>query len=66
MSHPFQLRSAYSNELPYTNYTYDFTGNIDYIWYPSRHIRPVAVLGPVDPVSTAFTDVSLTYDHRST
>jgi len=37
--------------MPYTNYTHDFTGTIDYIFYTQDTIIPTGVLGPVDPVS---------------
>eukprot|EP00051_Salpingoeca_urceolata_P028449 m.486927 g.486927 ORF g.486927 m.486927 type:complete len:501 (+) comp24689_c0_seq1:140-1642(+) len=47
--HSFQLQSAYNNELPYTNYTYDFTGIIDYIWFSADTLTPKTLLGPVDP-----------------
>jgi len=47
-THPFQLASAYSqNIMSYTNYTFDFKGIIDYIFYPKHVMRPLGVLGPI-------------------
>ena len=34
--------------MPYTNYTYDFKGMIDYIFYPKQFMQPYGLLGPVD------------------
>jgi CCR4-NOT transcription complex subunit 6 len=34
--------------MPFTNYTYDFRGMIDYIFYPKHMMQPVGLLGPVD------------------
>ena len=50
MSHPFTLKSAYAaaGELSFTNYTPNFTGAIDYIWYSSNALRVLGVLGEVD------------------
>eukprot|EP00128_Syssomonas_multiformis_P018137 Colp12_sorted_trinity150504_noHs@24977 len=49
LSHPFQLKSAYSHigELPYTNYTHDFVGSIDYIWITSNELSVTGLLGGV-------------------
>lgn len=48
-----QLQSAYQavmgSEPPYTNYTGNFKGVLDYVWFSSPHIRPLAVA----PVPTA-------------
>ncbi|CAN0091651.1 unnamed protein product, partial [Discosporangium mesarthrocarpum] len=30
-------------EPPYTNYTGGFKGVLDYVWFSSPHIRPLAV-----------------------
>ncbi|XP_055290341.1 CCR4-NOT transcription complex subunit 6-like [Moschus berezovskii] len=39
ITHGFQLKSAYENNLmPYTNYTFDFKGVIDYIFYSKTHM----------------------------
>ncbi|XP_072243387.1 CCR4-NOT transcription complex subunit 6-like [Leuresthes tenuis] len=49
ISHSFQLKSAYdSNLMPYTNYTYDFKGVIDYIFFSKTHMSALGVLGPLD------------------
>ena len=34
--------------MPFTNYTYDFKGMIDYIFYPKNLMQPFGLLGPVD------------------
>lgn len=31
------------SEPPYTNYTGNFKGVLDYVWFSSPHIRPLAV-----------------------
>ena len=33
--------------VPYTNYTYDFKGMIDYVFYPVRSMKPLGYLGPI-------------------
>ncbi len=33
--------------MPYTNYTYDFKGMIDYIFYPRETMRPLGYLGAI-------------------
>lgn len=42
-----QLQSAYQSvmgsEPPYTNYTGNFKGVLDYVWFSNPHIRPLAV-----------------------
>ncbi|MEQ2163105.1 CCR4-NOT transcription complex subunit 6-like, partial [Goodea atripinnis] len=49
ITHSFQLKSAYdSNLMPYTNYTYDFKGVIDYIFFSKTHMSVLGVLGPLD------------------
>lgn len=50
MSHPFSLRSSYSNigELKFTNYTPGFQGVIDYIWYSTNSMEVTGLLGDVD------------------
>ncbi|CAF1277126.1 unnamed protein product, partial [Didymodactylos carnosus] len=48
--HHFKLQSAYeTNIMPYTNYTYDFKGIIDYVFYSKQLMRVLGVLGPLDP-----------------
>ena len=37
------------SEPPYTNYTGNFKGVLDYVWFSAPHIRPLAVA----PVPTA-------------
>jgi len=47
-THAFELCSAYIEELlPFTNYTFDFKGIIDYIFYPKGNMKPLGILGPV-------------------
>ncbi|CAH1794017.1 unnamed protein product [Owenia fusiformis] len=49
-SHGFRIAKAYDTDImPYTNYTFDFKGIIDYIFYSTDHMRPLGVLGPLDP-----------------
>ncbi|KAL9113378.1 MAG: hypothetical protein Q9227_002419 [Pyrenula ochraceoflavens] len=50
MTHEFSLKSAYSaiGELGFTNYTPDFTGMLDYIWYSTNSLRLTALLGEID------------------
>ncbi|KAK9758536.1 Endonuclease-reverse transcriptase [Popillia japonica] len=46
-THSFKLASAYSEDImPYTNYTYDFKGIIDYIFYTKHTMKPLGLLGP--------------------
>ncbi|XP_064207956.1 CCR4-NOT transcription complex subunit 6 [Anguilla rostrata] len=50
ITHAFKLKSAYDNGLmPYTNYTFDFKGVIDYIFYSQPLLNVLGVLGPLDP-----------------
>ena len=42
-------RTYENNLMPYTNYTFDFKGVIDYIFYPKTHMNLLGVLGPLDP-----------------
>ncbi|KAI3351805.1 hypothetical protein L3Q82_020639 [Scortum barcoo] len=50
ITHGFKLKSAYENGLmPYTNYTFDFKGVIDYIFYSKPHLNVLGILGPLDP-----------------
>lgn len=50
MAHPFSLRSAYTgtDELSFTNYTPNFTGVLDYIWFSTNALQLRGVLGDVD------------------
>ena len=46
--HQFNLKHAYSNvSIPFTNYTYDFKGVIDYILFSADFFNPTGILGPV-------------------
>ena len=48
LRHSFLIKSAYSQEhMDYTNYTYEFKGVIDYIFYSSHFLKPLGVLGGV-------------------
>lgn len=47
-THSFKLASAYSEDImPYTNYTFDFKGIIDYIFYSKQGMVPLGLLGPI-------------------
>uniref|UniRef100_T1GAQ2 Carbon catabolite repressor protein 4 n=1 Tax=Megaselia scalaris TaxID=36166 RepID=T1GAQ2_MEGSC len=47
-THGFKLASAYSEDImPYTNYTHDFKGIIDYIFYTKTGMVPLGLLGPI-------------------
>lgn len=50
MAHPFKLKSAYNSpdELSFTNYTPNFTGILDYIWYSTNALQIRELLGNVD------------------
>ncbi|XP_034397193.1 LOW QUALITY PROTEIN: CCR4-NOT transcription complex subunit 6-like [Cyclopterus lumpus] len=49
VTHSFQLKSAYdSNLMLYTNYTYDFKGVIDYIFFSRTHMSVLGLMGPLD------------------
>ena len=50
MAHPFKLKSAYNGtqELSFTNYTPNFVGVIDYIWYSTNSLQVCQLLGNVD------------------
>lgn len=50
MTHPFKLKSAYTTreELSFTNYTPNFSGVIDYIWYSHPSLQVRELLGNVD------------------
>nr|CAG4649345.1 EOG090X06K5 [Scapholeberis mucronata]SVE93627.1 EOG090X06K5 [Scapholeberis mucronata] len=48
-THPFRMATAYTTDvMPYSNYTYDFKGLIDYIFYSKNTMVPLGLLGPVD------------------
>ncbi|CAN8069288.1 unnamed protein product [Agarophyton chilense] len=47
LSHNLHLRSAYSltgSEPAFTNYTHNFVGVLDYIWFGADSVLPVAIL----------------------
>lgn len=50
ISHPFSLKSSYASieELAFTNYTPNFVGVLDYIWYSTNTLQVVGLLGNVD------------------
>ncbi|KAF2278492.1 uncharacterized protein EI97DRAFT_256322 [Westerdykella ornata] len=50
ISHPFSLKSSYAsiNELAFTNYTPNFVGVLDYIWYSTNTLQVIGLLGEVD------------------
>ncbi|CAB1319259.1 unnamed protein product, partial [Coregonus sp. 'balchen'] len=49
ITHSFQLKSAYQGSLmSYTNYTYDFKGVIDYIFFSKTHMSVAGLLGPLE------------------
>lgn len=45
--HQFNLRRTYSGQMDYTNFTYDFKGVIDYIFYSADFLMPLGLMGPV-------------------
>jgi CCR4-NOT transcription complex subunit 6 len=48
-THAFKLSSAYSTEvMPFTDYTFEFKGVIDYIFYSRPNTSPLGLLGPLD------------------
>ncbi|RWS26826.1 CCR4-NOT transcription complex subunit 6-like protein [Leptotrombidium deliense] len=50
-THPFKVAKAYTEDImPFTNFTFDFKGVIDYIFYSKQHMSVLGLLGPVDPV----------------
>ncbi|XP_069508747.1 CCR4-NOT transcription complex subunit 6 isoform X1 [Ambystoma mexicanum] len=49
ITHGFNLKSVYEDGLmPYTNYTFDFKGIIDYIFYSKPQLNVLGTLGPLD------------------
>lgn len=51
LTHGLKLRKAYDGDkqMPYTNYTYDFKGVIDYVYYSHDSLVPLGLLTSVDP-----------------
>ncbi|XP_056587183.1 CCR4-NOT transcription complex subunit 6a isoform X2 [Triplophysa dalaica] len=59
ITHGFKLKSAYEDVLmSYTNFTYDFKGIIDYIFYSQPVLNVLGVLGPLDPLWIHENNVS--------
>ncbi|KAF2219868.1 glucose-repressible alcohol dehydrogenase-like protein transcriptional effector [Elsinoe ampelina] len=50
MRHPFSMKSAYSNvgEMEFTNYTAQWQGVVDYIWYSTNALQNTGLLGEID------------------
>ena len=49
IAHHFPIRSAYEEQqIVYSNFTYDFKGVIDYIFYSFDFLRLQGLLGPVN------------------
>ena len=49
LTHPSRIASAYETQImPYTNYTFDFKGHIDYVFYSKQHMSVMGLLGPLD------------------
>lgn len=47
LHHNLNMKSSYTGQMPYTNYTHDFTGIIDYVFYSASMLSPVRLLGPI-------------------
>jgi len=48
-SHSFKLERAYGDDImPFTNYTFDFKGIIDYIFFSKQHMEVLGLLGALD------------------
>eukprot|EP00126_Sphaerothecum_destruens_P004176 Sdes_comp18039_c0_seq1m7371 len=58
LSHPFHLKSAYAsiNELAFTNFTFDFKGVIDYIFYSHDMLTVSGIVGgvPLEYMNATF------------
>ena len=49
LRHQFRLKNTYmEDQLGYTNFTYDFKGIIDYVFYSGDYLQPLCVLGGVN------------------
>ena len=53
-THAFGLRSAFGSDFGFTNYTHQFKGTIDYIWFTARSLCCEAVLAAVAPEHVAY------------
>ena len=50
LCHNLKLECAYEKDImPFTNFTYDFRGVIDYIFYSKNSMRTLGLLGQLDP-----------------
>ncbi|XP_061880361.1 CCR4-NOT transcription complex subunit 6-like isoform X2 [Entelurus aequoreus] len=59
ITHSFQLKSAYQGGvMPYTNYTHDFKGVIDYIFFTRTRMSVLGLLGPLDASWLADNKIS--------
>jgi len=70
MRHHLQLSSAYApiGEPPFTNYTGDFVGVLDYLWFSSETLAVSKVLQPVDEETVRISRLPNAYmnsDHIS-
>lgn len=70
IKHPLQLSSAYAaiGEPPFTNYTGDFVGVLDYLWFSHDTLAVSKVLQPVDEETVKATRLPNAYmnsDHIS-
>ena len=45
--HQFSLKKVYNGQMHSTNFTYDFKGVIDYIFYSADFMTPLGLLGPI-------------------
>jgi CCR4-NOT transcription complex subunit 6 len=69
-SHPFSLESVYHfmGEPPFTNYTLDYVGVLDYIFITNKSLRATQVLQPLDAATVKSTRLPNPYyssDHVS-
>lgn len=65
LRHNFRLASTYAStgaEPSFTNYTSEFVGTLDYIWYTHDTLMVTAVASPID-VATAKARVALPSPH---
>lgn len=48
ITHPFRFKNSFGEEnLVYTNYTYDFKGIIDYVFYSGDFLQPIGIMNGV-------------------
>ncbi|KAK3828312.1 MAG: Endonuclease/exonuclease/phosphatase [Benniella sp.] len=48
LSHNVTLRSSYTNELPFTNFTPSYQAIIDHIYYSASHLSVLGLLGGIE------------------